>query len=426
MYRKQPFLFLLIAIAFLLPLRGTAEYSFQVLTDRPDAIYECNESVTFQFSAEKDQAPLLEARIVYCLSNDGETVLQEGEVALEQGSAHCSGSLSTPGFLRCAARCLVAGKEVATATAGAGINPLDIPPSLPVPEDFDAFWNAQRAALKAIPMNPKVTPIPSPSPQLACFDVQLDCLGATPVSGYYARPADAAPKSLPAVLWMHGAGVDSAVVRREVAEAGMLVFDINAHGIPNGKAREFYTALNTGSLRDYRVRGRESRETCYFLGMYHRILRAFDFLTAQPEWDGQVLFARGSSQGGGQALVAAGLEPRVTALIANVPAMCDHTGQVNGWPRLVPRDADGAPDPVVQQVARYFDAMNFATRTQAEALVSVGFIDDTCRPTSVYAAYNNLPGKKRMLNKPLMKHAFPPEWNQEALAMMQEHIQRMK
>ena len=93
-----------------------------------------------------------------------------------------------------------------------------------------------------------------------------------------------------------------------------------------------------------------------------------------------------------------------------------------GRPRLVPRDADGRPDPKVQQAARYFDAMNFATRTTADALVSVGFIDNTCRPTTVYAAYNNLRGKKRILNKPLMKHAYPPEWNREALAMMQAHI----
>lgn len=67
-------------------------------------------------------------------------------------------------------------------------------------------------------------------------------------------------------------------------------------------------------------------------------------------------------------------------------------------------------------------AMNFATRTTADALVSAGFIDNTCRPTTVYAAYNNLRGKKQMLNKPLMTHAFPPEWNELSMKLIQEHI----
>jgi cephalosporin-C deacetylase-like acetyl esterase len=184
--------------------------------------------------------------------------------------------------------------------------------------------------------------------------------------------------------------------------------DINAHGIPNGKPKEFYEELSAGPLKGYPQFGRESRDTCYFLGMFLRLQRALDFLAAQPQWNGRVLCVIGHSQGGGQALAAAGLDPRVTFIGAGVPAICDHTGRaigrINGWPKLVP-DKDGKPDPTVLQVARYFDGMNFATRSKAEAILSVGFIDTVCPPTSVYAAYNNLPGKKQMVVKPLMKHA---------------------
>jgi cephalosporin-C deacetylase-like acetyl esterase len=110
--------------------------------------------------------------------------------------------------------------------------------------------------------------------------------------------------------------------------------------------------------------------------------------------------------------------------------MCDHTGnaagRINGWPKLVPVDAAGKPEPQALEASRYFDAVNFATRTKADALLSVGFIDVTCPPTSVYAAYNSLGGKKQMLNEPLMGHAAPSEIQAAFGKWIDEHIARVK
>jgi cephalosporin-C deacetylase len=131
---------------------------------------------------------------------------------------------------------------------------------------------------------------------------------------------------------------------------------------------------------------------------------------AQPEWDGCTLIVHGSSQGGAQSIVAAGLDSRVTLLAAGVPALCDHTGavvgRVSGWPKLVPNDADGKPNAKVLEAARYYDAVNFARRTKAAGIVTVGFIDTTCPPTSVYAAYNALKGKKEIFNDPPSTHSL--------------------
>ena len=75
--------------------------------------------------------------------------------------------------------------------------------------------------------------------------------------------------------------------------------------------------------------------------------------------------------------------------------MCDHTGPVAersaGWPRLLKVDDQGKTDPKHTEVARYFDAMNFAARIKCPTIVSVGFVDKVCAPTSVFAAYNNIP-----------------------------------
>lgn len=56
------------------------------------------------------------------------------------------------------------------------------------------------------PPKAELNTVKLPAPGIEAFDVQVDCLGK-PVSGYYGRPKDAKPKSLPAILFVHGAGV---------------------------------------------------------------------------------------------------------------------------------------------------------------------------------------------------------------------------
>jgi cephalosporin-C deacetylase-like acetyl esterase len=70
--------------------------------------------------------------------------------------------------------------------------------------------------------------------------------------------------------------------------------------------------------------------------------------------------------------------------------------------------------------------MNFATRTKADAIVTVGFIDGTCPPTTGYATYNNLPGKKEIITGPLSGHEGPPDASKRVDAFLTEHIARMQ
>jgi len=402
--------------------------SLKVLTDRPEAVYHVGETVVFKIVLAKDGKPVIGESIAYILANDGLWQVDRGTLPLTGKPLTVKGRLDAPGFLRCKVSYEDKDKKGYNTLAAAGFDPLDIKPSLPVPDDFDAFWAGKKKDLAKVPMKPVLTPTKSPDEAIACFDVQVRCLGGMPVSGYFARPKASRPKRLPAILSVHGAGVRSSSLGVAVRDAqyGALALDINAHGLPNGRPKQYYRDLKDGRLKGYPLHGRENRETSYFLGMYLRLMRAMDFLTAQPEWDGRTLIVHGSSQGGGQSIVAAGLDPRVTAFAANVPAMCEHTGKINGWPRLARGVAEGKADPKILQAARYFDAMNFATRTRAAALVSVGFIDSTCRPTSVYAAYNNLRGKKRITNEPMMTHTRWPSYEQAEQKLIEEHIAKMK
>ncbi|MCB1276116.1 acetylxylan esterase [Prosthecobacter sp.] len=402
--------------------------TLKAVTDHADALYHVGDTATFTIEAMQDGKPLAEGKVVCVLSKDGVQPQPPQTLNVKDGKATLVGKLDEPGFLQLR---VTSGK--ASAMAAAGYDPLELKPSMPVPEDFDAFWNAQKAELAKVPMKSTLTPVTSPSKAVEAFDVQIDCVGK-PVSGYFGRFKGAKPKSLPAILHVHGAGVRSSnlgSVSWAANEGGMLSLDINAHGLPNGKPKEFYDALAAGELKDYRTAGNKDRETVYFKGMFLRLLRALDFLTAQPEWDGKTLIVYGASQGGFQAFAAGGLDERVTFFCAGVPAGCDHTGsqanRIAGWPKLVPLDAEGKADPAALQASRYFDNVNFATRAQCRgAVVTVGFIDTTCPPTSVYAAYNALTLPKAIHTDVLTGHTSTPAASKFMQEAAFKHVREMK
>lgn len=409
---------------------SAADVAVKIVTDRENAIYDVGEKATFQISVEGDDVDgTLDYRVDDYLVGGTDAGMPEGKAELKDGTAEVTVSGTKPGFLRCQVTFTPAKGKPIKAVAGAAFSPTEIELSMPVPDDFDAFWNEQKRLLAEVPLDPELTPMEFRDETIECFDVQVQCLGDAPVSGYFAKPKDAEAKSCPAILWVHGAGVRSSSFSNAVkgATAGMLSMDINAHGLPNGKPASFYAQQSGGPLKNYRHAGREDRETIYFRGMYLRLVRAIDFLTAQPEWDGKHVVVVGHSQGGGQSLVAGGLDNRVTMIAPGVPAICDHSGavagRVNGWPKLVPNGEDGKPDPKILNAARYVDAVNFAPRCNAETVMSVGFIDSVCPPSSCYAAFNALTGKKQMFTEPLMGHAAPPHIQEAFFNRILEHVQ---
>ena len=407
---------------------AAGKLALSVSTDRPDAIYSTGEEVCFEVKLTRGAEAVKTGSASYVLSEDGLKQLAAGAVDLSGEAAVIKGRMSRPGFLRCWVTFNTAEGKSLGAMAGAAVSPTEIKLSMPVPDDFDEFWDRQKAELAKVAMNPKLTPVESKNDAIECFDVQLDCLGGAPVSGYFGRPKTAKAKSLPAILYVHGAGVRSSSLGNAVSGAGhgMLAMDINAHGIPNGKPAAFYADVNGGQLANYRHRGRENRETIYFRGMFLRLIRAIDFLTSQPEWNGKTLAVIGHSQGGGQALAAGGLDNRVTFIGVGVPAICDHSGKVsgriNGWPKLVPDGEDGKPVPSILEAARYVDSVNMASRAKAEAIMSIGFIDVTCPPTTCYAAYNQLKGKKQVINEPAMGHAAPSHIQAAFMQAVLKHV----
>jgi cephalosporin-C deacetylase-like acetyl esterase len=295
---------------------------------------------------------------------------------------------------------------------------------MPKPPDFDAFWAEKCARMAAIPFNAELTPVPACTDDATeTYALILDGLAGTKVRGFLSKPRGDGP--FPVVMTVYGAGVFSIGPSDSWAYArqGAMAVNINPHDMLNGQPREYYRDLQAGALKNYMYQGRDDRDKSYFLRMFCACYQTARYVTSRPEWDGERFAVWGSSQGGAQAIVTAYLCPRVTAVAANVPALCDHTGPVvgraAGWPKWV-RGENAAQ----QTAARYYDAVNFSQSVRARAVVCVGLIDRTCPPTAVYAVYNGLRGPKEMVVTPLYGHAFSPAWNAAKEAFISHELGR--
>jgi dienelactone hydrolase len=69
--------------------------------------------------------------------------------------------------------------------------------------------------------------------------------------------------------------------------------------------------------------------------MYLRDSRAIDYIATRPDWDGKTIVIMGTSMGGQQSLVTAGLNPKVTAVLVNEPSGADSNSRsARGHPMI--------------------------------------------------------------------------------------------
>ena len=309
-----------------------------------------------------------------------------------------------------------AGKQFAS--TGALVDPEKFKPGTKRPRKIDKFWNKEKETLSSNPVQVNARLQGNVETGYACADVEINIPGSKPATGYFAKPLNAKPKSLPIVLFLRAAGVKGSWCISKPGEAlrwakmgnGALAFDLNAHGMQNGQPQKYYDELEAGALKNYWEIGIEDRNQYYFKGMYLRLMQTLNFLTIQPEWDGKRIIVIGESQGGGQALAAAGLDKRVTAVVATVPAMCDFgnelKGGTGGWPNPF---RSGYKRGKMKKTVPYFDTAHLLKNSYATIVVEIGFVDTTCPASTIYAAINQSKGKKIIYNVPYRGHQLDQE-----------------
>tara|TARA_R100000027_G_scaffold15040_2_gene10811 strand:+ start:3297 stop:4838 length:1542 start_codon:yes stop_codon:yes gene_type:complete len=423
-----------------------AKPSFTVQSDEPTGIYAPGQQATFTIRPiEGGEAK--STATVQILRDFSGTPLAEDSFTEGSTSLEIPFTSTEHGWFVCTTK--LPDQKFSSGASGVLYNPDAFQPAYPMPEDFDEFWATQKDRLASNPAQPILTElspeqleIATDKPYLAknianrsaegyqFFNLEIPCLDYRPVRGYYVMPPNAEPGKHPVIVLFHAAGVSGKWCRANLNKAllyaqkyNAIVLDINAHGMLNDQPQSYYDEL-AKELEDYQHRGMENRESYYLLGMYLRLMRAIDFLCDQPEWDGKNLICYGPSQGGAQALAAAGLDSRVSIVCALVPATCNIAGTPGGWPAR--EWGESTYQPQVVEALRYFDATNFCQRSQAATVMTVGLIDSVCPPPGVYAAYHQIDAPKLMIPMPNTGHAggssLKPSIREPVETFIQKHM----
>ena len=400
-------------------------------TDNPDGVYALGDTVRIiaEIGESADSELLLDVEVNGKISERRIVPIQKGEsIIIEKvfdSPTHMIVGLGPAPKWSCSTRIgVIAGPE-------------GFKPGYAEPSDFRSYWDTQISKMREFPAEPVVTPVTSDG-DVRCFSIEIPMHEGFPVRGYVALPADAAPSSLPIYLKAHAAGtLLSAHTRSSVKEVtsmarnGAIAIDINAHGMLNDAPKEYYQELESREILMYQDRPVSDKESYYFRLMYLRLVRALDYVCSMPEWDGKRVLLTGESQGGGQALVLAGLDSRVDAVVAIVPALTDLGGAVDGlrmsgWPYnrrpMVSLSSRG------REVLPYFDAALHLKYYKGSLYVEAGLIDVTCNPACISAGYNNCSSSdKEILYYPYRPHnsmseVYKKEWTEMVLSRRIEFI----
>ncbi len=278
-------------------------------------------------------------------------------------------------------------------TLGAAISPAKLQPSVPRPDDFDAFWDDKLKALGEVPMNPQLTPQETDTPDVELSMFKIDSLNSQ-VQGYIAKPSREG--KFPALILYQYAGVYKLPPTNATNRAaqGWLCMNVDSHDVaPNS---------TQGVPQSYASRGNRDRENSYFLNMYLRDTRAVQYIKTRPDWDGKTLVLMGMSMGGQQTLVTAGLNDGITAVLAWVPSGTDFDGELYGRKQGYPNW--NSKDPEIAKTGLFFDVVNFAPRIKAPTFIGFGFIDSVSSPVGIWIAYNQIAGPKEAIAMPQAAH----------------------
>ena len=281
--------------------------------------------------------------------------------------------------------------------------------------DFDAFWADTLAQARQYDLNVVFERVDYGLKLVETYDVTFSGYGGQPIKGWFLLPAQRSGK-LPCVVeyigYSGGRGFPTNWLTWSNVGYAHLVMDTRGQGwstsnhgatadLPDG-ANPFAPGFMTQGILDPR--------TYYYRRVFTDAVRAVEAAQSHPDVDGDRIAATGGSQGGGITIAAAGLNPAIKAIMADVPFLCHYRRAISitdssPYSEIVTY-FKGHRDHIDTSLRTlsYFDGVNLAARTSAKALFSVALMDMICPPSTIYAAYNQLAGEKSIKVYPYNGH----------------------
>lgn len=282
------------------------------------------------------------------------------------------------------------------------------------PADFDQIWADTLNQARAVQMAPQLSPIDNGLKLVETFDVTFPGFGGDPVRGWLTLPAGSSER-LPVVVAYNGYGGGRGLPVEHIswANAGYAEFFMDTRGQGSAWGTGGDTPDPHGSDPagpGFMTQGIASFKSYYYRRLITDAVRAVDAARTLPMVDPDRVVVTGISQGGGLALIVAGLVTELAACMPDVPFLCNFRRAVNL--------SDAGPygeisrylavhrqlvEPAFDTLS-YVDGIHHARRADAPALFSVALWDHICPPSTVFAAHNAYGGPHDIVVYPFNGH----------------------
>lgn len=287
--------------------------------------------------------------------------------------------------------------------AGITFSPFDIAIKEAEPSNFDQFWKTAKDKLAATPIDAEVNQYATTT-YSTTYRVNLGLIDQRRVYGYISIPNIAGPYS--AVLTLPSFGSTEEVVKPTdllAEQVGVMAMTISIHNAePNERDPKAYQPDNFMNA-----------EENYYRYAVLAVLRSIDYISSRSDFNGELALT-GVSQGGGLAIMAAGLDPRVDLVVISNPTHCHHTGindgVASGFPYYLSKVQNDPNYSDIVEAVKYYDAIYFARRYKGPVLAFISYEDQVTPTSASFAAFNEFSGQKIIMHGTMLAHAHSEEY----------------
>ncbi len=288
----------------------------------------------------------------------------------------------------------------------------------PKPDDFDSYWEKALLEMHSVKSDVQLVPAEFQAPYADCYHMYYTGVDGARIHAQLTRPKNIS-KASPAIVLFHGLGGGTGdwSYWLNYAAMGFTVAHMDCRG--QGGLSEDIGAVKGSTWRGHLIRGiDDSPEKLLYRQIYLDVAQLVELVMDMPNIDENKVGVFGGSQGGGLGLIAASLVPRVKLATVWNPYLCDYK---RVWEMDLAKGAyeDLAYyftrfDPLHKRESEFFeklgyiDVQHFCDRIKAKVLMGICLMDNTCPPSTQFAAYNKIRSDKEVLIYPDFDHTVPP------------------
>lgn len=297
-------------------------------------------------------------------------------------------------------------------------------PELVEPADLDAFWADTLAQTRSHELDARLVEVPNHLTLVTTYDLSFAGFDGQRINAWLHVPAGTT-SPLPGVVeyvgYSGGRGLPHQHVGWALAGYAHLIMDNRGQGWGGRTGDTPDSTPDAGLIAGpgHLTRGILDPSTYYYRRVFADAVRAVEAAAASGFFDPARTVVAGGSQGGGITIAVASLMEGLAGALVDVPFLCNFDRAVyltdndpyNEIARYLARNRGDAAQAF--RTLSYFDGAVLAPRATVPTLFSVALMDQTCPPSTVYAAYNRWGGANKSISVyPFNRHEGGEEHHQ--------------